>query len=99
MLIENSGFQRGDGLARGSRQVAISTKHALALTNRGGATTSELLGLAAEIRAGVEHSLGLAPAGGASQRRHLLTAGTATAHFRSGMIDRGERLLLPEGRP
>jgi UDP-N-acetylmuramate dehydrogenase len=58
-LIENSGFQRGYGLARGSGQVAISTKHALALTNRGGATTSELLGLAAEIRAGVEHQFGV----------------------------------------
>jgi UDP-N-acetylmuramate dehydrogenase len=39
--------------------VAISTKHALALTNRGGATTSELLGLAAEIRAGVERQFGV----------------------------------------
>ena len=58
-LIENSGFQRGYGLARGSGQVAISTKHALALTNRGGATTSELLGLAAEIRAGVERQFGI----------------------------------------
>jgi UDP-N-acetylmuramate dehydrogenase len=58
-LIENSGFQRGYGLARGSGQVAISTKHALALTNRGGATTSELLGLAAEIRAGVERQFGV----------------------------------------
>jgi UDP-N-acetylmuramate dehydrogenase len=39
--------------------VAISTKHALALTNRGGATTSELLDLAAEIRAGVERQFGI----------------------------------------
>ena len=34
--------------------MSVSTKHTLALTNRGGATTAELLDLAAEIRAGVQ---------------------------------------------
>ena len=58
-LIENAGFPRGYGLDRGGGRVAISTKHALALTNRGGATTTELLDLAVEIRAGVERQFGI----------------------------------------
>jgi len=53
-LIENAGFTRGYGLSHGRGTVSVSTKHTLALTNRGGATTAELLTLAAEIRAGVE---------------------------------------------
>ena len=58
-LIENSGFHKGYGLDRGSGRVAVSTKHTLALTNRGGATTAELLNLAREIRAGVESRFGV----------------------------------------
>jgi UDP-N-acetylmuramate dehydrogenase len=54
-LIENAGFHRGYGRGR----VSVSTKHSLALTNRGGATTAELLSLAAEIRGGVEHRFGI----------------------------------------
>lgn len=50
-LIEHAGF--GRGFAGEGGRVAVSSKHALALTNRGGATTSELLALAREIRAGV----------------------------------------------
>jgi UDP-N-acetylmuramate dehydrogenase len=56
-LIENAGFAKGfslDGLA-----VSVSTKHTLALTNRGGATTKELLELARVIRAGVEERFGI----------------------------------------
>jgi len=54
-LIERSGFGKGygDGAAR------LSTKHTLALTNRGGATTAELLALAREIRDGVEQRYGI----------------------------------------
>jgi hypothetical protein len=37
----------------------LSTKHALALTNRGGATATELLALAREIRAAVEARFGV----------------------------------------
>ena len=55
-LIENAGFHRGYGLPG---PVAVSTKHALALTNRGGATTAELLELAREIRDGVEAKFGI----------------------------------------
>jgi UDP-N-acetylmuramate dehydrogenase len=58
-LIENAGFAKGYGLDRGAGRVAVSTKHTLALTNRGGATTAELLDLAAEIRAGVEDRFGI----------------------------------------
>jgi UDP-N-acetylmuramate dehydrogenase len=49
-LIEHAGFGKGygEGAAR------LSGKHTLALTNRGSATTTELLALAREIRDGVE---------------------------------------------
>jgi UDP-N-acetylmuramate dehydrogenase len=48
-LIENAGFGKGYG----NSKVSVSTKHSLALTNRGGASTRQLLELASEIRAGV----------------------------------------------
>ena len=54
-LIEHAGFERGFGTGR----ARISGKHALALTNRGGATTAELLELARAVRAGVEERFGL----------------------------------------
>jgi UDP-N-acetylmuramate dehydrogenase len=53
-LIENAGFARGYG----HRGVAISSKHTLALTNRGG-TTAALLALAREIRSGVNDRFGV----------------------------------------
>ena len=37
----------------------ISSKHTLALTNPGGATTADLLDLAREVRAGVEEAFGV----------------------------------------
>lgn len=54
-LIENAGFGKGYGTGR----VRVSTKHSLALTNRGGATTAELLQLAREIRDGVAARFGV----------------------------------------
>ncbi|UDY23950.1 UDP-N-acetylmuramate dehydrogenase [Nocardioides sp. Kera G14] len=54
-LIQAAGFSKGYGNAR----VSVSTKHTLALTNRGGATTAELLSLAREIRDGVEREFGI----------------------------------------
>ena len=54
-LIERAGFQRGYGNGR----VGISTKHTLALVNRGGATTAELMALAREIAAGVRGRFGV----------------------------------------
>jgi UDP-N-acetylmuramate dehydrogenase len=53
-LIERAGFVKGTVRGR----VGISTKHALALVNRGGASTAELLALAHEIQAGVLAQLG-----------------------------------------
>lgn len=54
-LIERAGFTKGHAVGR----AAISHKHALALTNRGGATTEELLALARRIRDGVEDAFGV----------------------------------------
>jgi UDP-N-acetylmuramate dehydrogenase len=54
-LIEHAGFGKGYG----DGAVRLSTKHTLALTNRGGATTEELLSLAREIRDGVEERFGI----------------------------------------
>jgi UDP-N-acetylmuramate dehydrogenase len=54
-LIEHAGFTKGYG---GDR-LSLSTKHTLALTNRGGATTADLLALAREIRDGVEARFGI----------------------------------------
>ena len=51
-LIEQAGFGKGYGRGHDPR-ARVSTKHTLALTNTGGATTVELLDLAREIRAGV----------------------------------------------
>ncbi|MFT4298385.1 MAG: UDP-N-acetylmuramate dehydrogenase [Aeromicrobium sp.] len=56
-LISHAGFDRGHGGAHGP--VGLSTKHALALTNRGGATTGELLSLAREVRDGVAARYGV----------------------------------------
>jgi len=49
-LIEHAGFTKGYGTGA----ARLSTKHTLALTNRGEATTADLLALACEIRNGVE---------------------------------------------
>jgi UDP-N-acetylmuramate dehydrogenase len=54
-LIERAGFHRGDQRGR----VGISTKHSLALINRGGASTKELVALAREIAAGVRQRFGV----------------------------------------
>lgn len=54
-LIESAGFSKGYGLG----PARLSTKHTLALTNRGGATTEDLLELAGEIRAGVRKAFGI----------------------------------------
>lgn len=54
-LIDHAGFGKGYGPGR----VTLSSKHALALTNRGGATTAELLALAREVRDGVRETYGI----------------------------------------
>jgi UDP-N-acetylmuramate dehydrogenase len=55
-LIERAGFAKGYP-AHGA--VRISTKHTLALTNRGNGTAADLLALAGEIRAGVRSQFGI----------------------------------------
>ncbi|GAA4387564.1 UDP-N-acetylmuramate dehydrogenase [Tsukamurella soli] len=52
-LIERAGFPRG--FSGGRTTVSLSMKHTLALTNRGGASTAELLSLAAQVRDGVRN--------------------------------------------
>ena len=57
-LISRAGFQRGFGLRPGAR-ATLSTKHVLALTNRGGATAEDLLELARVVREGVADRFGI----------------------------------------
>jgi UDP-N-acetylmuramate dehydrogenase len=54
-LIERAGFHRGYGNGR----AGISTKHTLAIVNRGGASSAELVGLAREMRDGVRAAFGV----------------------------------------
>nr|WP_203902138.1 UDP-N-acetylmuramate dehydrogenase [Virgisporangium aliadipatigenens] len=56
-LIERAGFPKG--FTREGTGVGISTRHTLALTNRGAGTTTQLLDLAREIRAGVAERFGV----------------------------------------
>jgi UDP-N-acetylmuramate dehydrogenase len=57
-LISHAGFPRGYALRPGAR-AALSAKHSLALTNRGGATAEDLLELARAVRAGVAERFGI----------------------------------------
>jgi UDP-N-acetylmuramate dehydrogenase len=54
-LVEQAGFYKG--YARGA--AGISTKHALAIVNRGGATAAEIVALADEIQARVSAQFGI----------------------------------------
>ena len=54
-LIEQAGFGKGYG----NGAVGISSRHTLALVNRGGGTTAELLTLARAIRDGVQARFGV----------------------------------------
>ena len=58
-LIETAGYGKGFGGDVGAGRATVSTKHSLALTNRGGATTAELLDVARIIRDGVEQRYGI----------------------------------------
>ena len=55
-LIEQAGFGKGHPGPDGAR---ISSKHSLALTNPGGASTAALLALAREVRDGVRRTFGV----------------------------------------
>jgi UDP-N-acetylmuramate dehydrogenase len=54
-LIDKAGFTKGYGTG----PARISTKHTLALTNRGEATTEDLLALAREVVTGVRDTFGI----------------------------------------
>lgn len=56
-LVERAGF--GKGYPGPGAPVRLSTKHALAVTNRGGATTADLLSLARTVRDGVSAAFGI----------------------------------------
>ncbi|MGD6979513.1 MULTISPECIES: UDP-N-acetylmuramate dehydrogenase [Citricoccus] len=63
-LIEHAGFGKGYGLGEAERHLAqgrasLSTKHTLAVTNRGEASTEDLLAVARTVRDGVERSWGV----------------------------------------
>ena len=55
-LIEQAGFGKG---YPGTGAARISSKHTLALTNRGGASTAETVGLARQIADGVRAEFGV----------------------------------------
>lgn len=55
-LIENAGFSKGYG----DGAVGLSTKHALAIVNRGGGTAVDVLRLVAEIQRTVANRFGIA---------------------------------------
>jgi len=54
-LIERSGFERGYAVGA----AGLSTAHALALVNRGGATAGDLIRLARRVRSGVRDAFGV----------------------------------------
>lgn len=54
-LIEGAGFTKGYG----NKRARLSAKHTLALTNRGDASTDDLLALAREVRDGVREKFGI----------------------------------------
>ena len=54
-LIERSGFRKGFAIG----PAGVSSKHTLALVNRGGANAADIVRLAREIRRGVEDSFGI----------------------------------------
>jgi UDP-N-acetylmuramate dehydrogenase len=58
-LIDNAGFRPGYGLDWGNGTVGLSSRHALAVTNRGGATTADVIKFATHIREGVEARYGV----------------------------------------
>ena len=61
-LIDQAGFTKGFGLDPDSvsgGRASLSTKHTLAITNRGGASTADMLAVAREVRRGVAERFGI----------------------------------------
>lgn len=55
-LIDKAGFGKGFGLPA---PAALSTKHTLAVTNRGGASAGDVIALARQVRDGVDEAFGV----------------------------------------
>ncbi|CAN7452832.1 UDP-N-acetylmuramate dehydrogenase [Arthrobacter sp. LjRoot78] len=61
-LIDHAGFGKGYGLETGSvsgGRASLSTKHTLAITNRGGASAADMVAVAREVKAGVVERFGI----------------------------------------
>ncbi|MBI9113995.1 UDP-N-acetylmuramate dehydrogenase [Sanguibacter suaedae] len=58
-LIEHAGFTKGYGVDGPDSPATLSTKHTLALTNRGSATSSDVVRLARQVRDGVLQEFGI----------------------------------------
>jgi UDP-N-acetylmuramate dehydrogenase len=61
-LIDKSGFAKGYGLEPGSvsgGRASLSTKHTLAITNRGAASAEDMVAIAREVRGGVVERFGI----------------------------------------
>ncbi|MCL1870381.1 MAG: UDP-N-acetylmuramate dehydrogenase [Promicromonosporaceae bacterium] len=58
-LIDHAGFGKGFGVAGPASAATLSTKHTLALTNRGGATADDVVTLARAVRDGVLDAFGV----------------------------------------
>ena len=58
-LIEHAGLPKGWGAEVTGGRATLSTKHTLALTNRGDATTADLLGLARAVQERVDQRFGV----------------------------------------
>ena len=63
-LIQHAGFEKGFGLEGDAREIAggrasLSTKHTLAITNRGDATADDIFAIARAVRAGVAEKFGV----------------------------------------
>jgi UDP-N-acetylmuramate dehydrogenase len=61
-LVERAGFARGfalDGAPPSRSRASLSTKHALAVTNRGGASAADVLAVARAVRDGVRERFGV----------------------------------------
>ena len=58
-LIQHAGFDRGFGAQGAGSRATLSTRHTLALTNRGGATAADIRALAQVIRDGVYKEFGI----------------------------------------
>lgn len=57
-LIDHAGFGKGFSV-EGHEAASLSTKHTLALTNRGSATSADIIALASAVRAGVHEAFGV----------------------------------------